>query len=75
MPSPDQEPATAPGQETLWKHARRTLGDTYFAFLKTITDPPQPDIPTAAQDQTGSAADPQTKAYAKRRDQIRRSQR
>lgn len=61
----------ASGQETLWKHARRTLGDTYFSFLKTITDP------STAQNtsQNESAADIETKAYVKRRDQIRRSQR
>ncbi|KAH8703265.1 hypothetical protein BGW36DRAFT_369065 [Talaromyces proteolyticus] len=75
MSNPEQGRTTAPGQETLWKHARRTLGDKYFSFLKTITDPPQPTETSAGQVQNDPMVDPQTKAYVRRRDQIRRSQR
>ena len=64
---------TAGARETLWKHSRRVLGDKYFAFLKGTGDP----APAALADQQAieSVLDPKSEAYAKRREQIRRSQR
>lgn len=63
----------AVARETLWKHSRRVLGDKYFAFLKGTEDP----APAALADQQAneSVLDPKSEAYAKRREQIRRSQR
>lgn len=58
------------GKETFWKRSRRTLGDKYFAFLKESTEvsPVTPITP-------GQELDPQSQAYIRRREQIRRSQR
>lgn len=61
-------------KESFWKRSRHTLGEKYFAFLKETKDtlPAEPETMNVAGD---ISPDAESNANAKRRAQIRRSQR
>jgi hypothetical protein len=61
-------------KESFWKRSRHTLGEKYFTFLKETKDtlPAEPETMNVAID---ILPDAESDANAKRRAQIRRSQR